>query len=269
MNRTIGLAVVVALAASAGASAQVLYSTGWEASPASPAWNTGNISPQNTWAAAGNAAGHQVVGSVLLGTQTITPLTGSRMHASTTFNSTAGTSARFAWVDVSPAWATRTAGNNAAIGTLDVFLPSSQSTRAAFHGALFFGNDTAGSLIGGFVVRNSDQGIFIVSPTGAFIPSGFLAPRDTWFNLNSRINFDDGAVELFSGDQYLTSAPRFDNVAITGLGDFDLFNQNAPTAGATNNSGTIFTDNYGVAAVPAPGALALLGLGGLVARRRR
>lgn len=122
-----GLAAAGLLLFSVSASqAQVLYNAnGWEAS-GSPAWTIGAILGQNNWTLYSDQDGdpaapnfHRVVGTTTIGSQTITPKSGSRMHHNVSQNY----AAVWTYVDLLPAFTGRTAGNNTVVVSSDIFLP--------------------------------------------------------------------------------------------------------------------------------------------------
>lgn len=244
---------LVAVTGSA-ATAQTLYSTGWEAAPASPAWNTGNISGQNTWVNFNAAAGHTVQNS---GDNGVTAATGNRMHRS--LASTGTNFERDSWVDLTAAWAGRTVGNNTAVGSIDMFLEANMTT-VGFHGLSIF--SSAGQ-IGGIYVSAANGAIILLGTSQAVVGT---ITRGTWTNIGVAIDFTTGNLAAIVNGVTVGSV-AFNNVTNTDIADIDLANISG--SAPTTSSSRMYTDNYLVRAIPTPGALALVGLGGLVAARRR
>lgn len=267
------------LAASAGA--QVLYQTGWESSPtdATPSWQTGQISGQNNWLNFNSGFGHQVVPTKFsLDTspfgqpnswQSIprNPGGGAAMHLSTTTSDPWSAFQRETWVDLAPGWAARTPGNNVAVGSLDLLLPGGESLSTHFHGALMVGSGAGSPTIGGFAIRNSDRGIFMLDSAGDFYSTGATLPRDAWTSFSFTADFATGQTALRVGGAIVGSG-HFNPAATGGLADWDLFNRNDPNQSI---SGHAFSDNYFIQVVPTPGAAALFTIGAFAAfgRRRR
>lgn len=273
----IHVCALAALAVSGSSYGAVLYSTGWEASPATPAWNVGNITGQNTWQNFNTAAGHTVQASgVLVGTQAVTAATGSRMHRSVTSTSTLN-SLREQWVDLGPAFNARPAGEDTVRASLDIFLPSAQSTIAHLHGFTIY--NSAASILARVLVNNATQQIsLVVDPTagstgGGLIPlSEVTLPRDRWFNLALEVDVTTRAIRTYYNNSTtpLSVTGTFSPTSLGNLGDVDLTNIYTGTAGG--GAGTVFTDNYLVSTlvtVPAPGTLGVLASAGLLAARRR
>ncbi len=253
MKLSVCALALVAVTGSA-ATAQTLYSTGWEAAPASPAWNTGNIAPQNGWLNVNSAAGHQVVNS---GTNGITAATGSRMHQSVA--STGANISRETWVDLTAAWAGRTVGNNIAVGSVDMFLETNMTTMG-FHGLTVY---SSGGAIGGIFVNSSDGAIILLG--NAQINAGTIS-RGTWTNIGIAIDFNTGTLSAIINGVSVGSVP-FEPSWTPDIVDIDLHASSGTTS--TTSSSRMYTDNFLVRAIPTPGALALVGMGGLLAARRR
>ncbi|MDP1661971.1 MAG: hypothetical protein Q8L55_08645 [Phycisphaerales bacterium] len=265
----VSCAAIAVLAGSALTSAQTLYATGWEAAPASPGWNTGNVAPQNAWTNFNNAGGHQVVnsGATIAGT-VVTAAAGSRFHASVPSTSATTVFGRWSWVDLTAAWAGRTAGNDFVIVSMDMFLPTG-STAACLHGVEGYGDSGGGAgtlFLGGFVVNPNNAGLYIEAAGGVLTQMGTV-PRNTWFRVDLAYHSATGEMGLALNGTYLGFGQGA--AATVSVSDWDLFNRNSVTGTLPGAGSNMATDNYSVVAVPTPGAAALLGLGGLVAGRRR
>jgi hypothetical protein len=242
------------LAVCGAASAQTLFQTGWEA----PTWNLGNIPGQNGFDLfpGTSATAHQVVGATTVGSQTVTPASGSQMHQSSVLSGIS-----YAWPDLTAGWAARTAGNDVAWSSFSIFLPSS-NTSTAWHGIRAF--NSAGSLLGGLQFRNSDGAGVITNNAGANFLLGLNIPRDQWVSVAMGLDFVAGRISYnVNGVVFASVLPTTVGAA---LGDVDLVSVQAGTASA---GGVAFTDDFRVAAIPAPGAAVLMAMGGLLCARRR
>lgn len=100
----------------------------------------------------------------------------------------------------------------------------------------------------------------------------------TGFTLNTyyqlSIAFDFGADKLrwyVNGSQINTSSlAGFDTFTATDFGDADLYAVRAAApVGTSTGSHVLGFDDFSVVSTPAPGAIALLGVAGLVGARRR
>ncbi|MFN7022586.1 MAG: hypothetical protein ACK4WH_14850 [Phycisphaerales bacterium] len=88
------------------------------------------------------------------------------------------------------------------------------------------------------------------------------SPNDSWFGLYS---FTFTADDNFTGDVIITAAPKADP---NTMNSFGYFNDGVAVPLTSPNS-VNGVAHLSIVAVPAPGAAALVGLGGLVAFRRR
>ena len=96
----------------------------------------------------------------------------------------------------------------------------------------------------------SDQG------GGAFLP----LVRDSWNTFRFDINFVANTVSEFYNGGLLSTHAWHDGSGANALAAIDLY---------ANNAGPVYYDNLSINAVPEPGSLSLLALGGLVFVLRR
>ena len=217
------------LLAGYSARAAVLYQTGWEAAPASPAWNVGAVVPQNGWVNYNNTVGHTIVANGSQGS-IITP-TGSRFHKFTASADTTTPFFRLAYVDITAPFLGRPAGQNVIKASIDMFVPSSQTGVAALHGlAAYQGND----LPWGVVIDPSDRSVNIIIDGGIPDYATDSFPFDAWFNLSVTANYDNSSV----------------SVAVNGVTVAQLTTTSALIAGGVLTDVDLFTDNYFVGAPP-------------------
>jgi MYXO-CTERM domain-containing protein len=264
MKKVLGVCALAMVAIAGQASAAVIYdSNGFEA----PTFGLGTIENQNGWFVdpAGQAT-HQVVGPTVVGGNTVNPASGGQMVRIT---QTTGT--RFSFPDITAGVASRPAGQDWVINNFDIFAPSGQ-TSTAFFGVLAFNSSVV--TIGGARLRASDGALIVtLDPDGAGPMAfsnytiGVNAPFNTWVNLGLAVNVATNQVAVLSGSSVLISGTGPGTTATATLSDFDLISGSNATL--TNS---MFVDNYIVktdTTAPAPGALGVLGLAGLVAGRRR
>ncbi|MBI1189122.1 MAG: hypothetical protein GC200_00350 [Tepidisphaera sp.] len=242
------LAGLVAGGIGQAASAAVLFdSHGFEA----PFYATGNLVGQNGWLVDNNPPGPFTVENTFAqaGTQAARA-TGGGTGTNWTFPDLSYTPAPGEIITIHADLA-RTLGTTASFGYLiDIYAPTGRIARAGL------GNN-AGQIVPLVTTLNS---------TGA--PANFLVNNETyqanqWVSFDIALNFAAQTFDLsVNGGPALTGLPFVG--AGTSLADADF---QVSTAAGANDVG--YLDNYLVQTVPTPGALALLGLGGLAARRRR
>jgi len=286
------------------AKASPFYSTNWTSDSNGASYTVGNISSsvagaqgQGGWytfstgttgnntalsnykISAGRPAGHPG-GATGQGLQ----ITGSSTNSGS----------RFMYTDLSAQWAARNAGDDIFWAEYTQFCSSASSTSANRAGSLVF--DTSGTkfitgmavdmgTVGTSTSQRSIYGYANYQPTGgalgnyrfklsdATLTSGGTSPRAVsggWTVFMTSYNKTTGEVNFFySVDSGTTFLGFFVPGAHAGSDVLD-FNYYTTNGGTTNTSGvTVNYGNLAVYATPAPGAAALVGLAGLLARRRR
>lgn len=156
-----------------------------------------------------------------------------------------------------------------------------------------FGADASGPYSGGFagnlenltdgsaaVIKQANMGIGLVNP-GDEITISFWAKN---INGVGGVNFAEFFSEIDGGGtssaQILGGAPLFASATDWTFYEFTTFagpdvsggvtlQFTATTGAIIGSTSQLLVDNVSVTVIPAPGAMALLGLGGLVATRRR
>lgn len=246
MKRAIVAAISAGVVASANA-AVLFDSQGFEA----PAYSLGILAGQNGWLLDNNPPGPFTVQNTLAqsGSQAVRA-TGGGTGTNWTFPDISYTPASGEIIAIHADLA-RTLGTTTSFGYLiDVYAPTGRIARAGL------GNN-AGAIVPVLTTLNA---------TG--VPTTFLANNDTfqpnqWVSFDIFLNFAAQTYDLsINGASVATGLPF--TGAGTSLADADF---QVSTAAGANDVG--YLDNYRVTTVPTPGAVALLGLGGLVARRRR
>lgn len=243
MKNLISAAAVLALAS--GASAAVVYSTGFE----SPFTAT-TLNGQQGWACdAGSVA--NAAGGAHSGTQ-YAQMTGTQVQGVGTASWGWYTGAGFV------------PNNQVITMTCWAGIFNYSGTRAFTAGLDAYDSSVARI---GAVYLTSDGNIGVIDGTGAGgTTTGLGLALNVYRKLTMVANYSNGAIDFYV-DDVLVFNGAFTN---TDFGDVDI----RGTRGSTGTGGGTVQmrfDDYSidVAAVPAPGALALVGLGGLVASRRR
>ena len=195
---------------------------------------------------------------------------------------TSGTSTRFTWNDdVANTMGSNPAENNVFNMTYDFYMGGVSSTSTNRYGNYLY--DTTGTkIIAGCTMQNNTGQFYLLSnynnagTIGNFSfstgTSGILA-RNTWYTFMYTFNSTTGRVTAgFKAFGAATFTEFFVDGAAAGSvgGEYDLVGSVNAAAAGTSTLG--YYDNINAftsAAVPTPGAIALLGLAGLVGRRRR
>jgi len=262
MKFAVTAGALAAAVLSSAASAGIFYSTGFEDFAA------GDVNGQNGWT-----------------TYDPTFTTGGGNFASVTTGAPAGfggsnamrfdsgtsatSSPRYAWAPAfgSAFSAEAAAGNNIFYAQTSMYMGSGQ-TSTARHGMVTF-DATGSKILTGFYVQANTGLVYLLANYNnagtinnfAFntnITMGF----DQWVTFTTTWNQTTGRMEVYWG----ANGFYVDGAAAGSTADeCDFYNtRNASTLGATS-----YFDNLEIGAVPAPGAIALLGLAGLAGRRRR
>ena len=250
----------------------------------------GNLASDTTGVTAGQG-GWYIFGSPATYAQIVADPNAANTNGATAHNggqvlqtqaATTGTSTRFTWNDdVFNTMGANPAGNNLFVMTYDFYMdgPSANSTNR-------YGNylyDTTGTkIIAGCTMQNNTGQFYLLSnynnagTIGNFSfstgTSGILA-RNTWYTFQYSFNSTTGRVTAgFKAFGAASFTEFFVDGAAAGsvAGEYDLIGSVNAAAAGTSTLG--FYDNieaFTTVGVPAPGAIALLGLAGLAGRRRR
>ena len=259
------LAGSAAFALASVASASVtFYSTGFEA----PDFTTGDVNGQAGWS-----------------TYDPTFTTGGGNFASVTTSAPAGfggsqalrfdsgtgatSSPRYAW---SPSFGSQfttaaAAGDNILVAQTSMYMASGQSSTAR-QGMVTFDSTGSKILTGFYVQANTGLVYLLASYNNAGTIGNFAFNTNVsigynqWVNFTTTWNQTTGRMEVFWG----TNSFYVDGAAAGSTADETDF---YATRNGSTISATAFFDSVTVGAIPTPGAVALLGLAGLVSRRRR
>jgi len=264
------LAIASILSWAPASQAVVLYSTGFDTVPASPAFAVGALNAQNGWISV-NQVGADIVGLrvVTAASESIPASSGTQVIRSV--SPTAVSDSRQAYIPLENEFAARPAGENVVVTSVRVYRPSSQTSDSSAHGVLSFSLPNASlvsTLLGGFYFAPVDGAVVYASEVGTDADSGLVIPTNTWttVNLFADYNTGIGGVEI-NGTVFQRSSfvPAFTPI----FGDSDLFNFSA----SPTTVSTVYFDNYVVStqtAIPEPASLGLaVAAIGLILRRKR
>ena len=206
------------------------------------------------------------------------------------------TASRYLYQDVSAQWAARNAGDNTAWVQYDAYMSSATSSSGNRTGGYLFGTDSTGT-VGGMMVgmameygtvgtttkqrsvfgyayytsgttsgnyrfKLSEQALSSGGTSPLAVSGGWTKFAMNWSKTTGQANW------YYSVDGGATYTGFYVNGAGAGLGDNMEWDFYASQATGTTTANAIFGD-LSVYATPAPGAAALVGLAGLMARRRR
>jgi len=228
-------------------------------------YTTGNLGTQGSWATyGGTSANYQIQTAI-----TANP-TGKALAINQTAGSTSAAYSRDAYKAFT--WANRTAGQNTAVFKWDMYVPAGGTSTNTMGAEL---ENSSYLSLGGIYIRPSDGQVYIrgkvssgttsytgYSITGSFVTLGAWNSYSVVYDSVSKVSRMSWT-DKTAGNVYtdLTLYSTYTPAEV----DFNSF-----TFSATTVANTVYYDNMGVyATVPSPGAFALIGLAGLVARRRR
>ena len=188
------------------------------------------------------------------------------------------TSSRFAWTDdVYNNWGSRDVGSDTIYAVWDQDTTTTNASRNKFGAVIYDATQT--KILAGMYVTASTGVLQLLSYStsgsitgnGAYTATGVTIARDAWQSFAMTFNTTTGV----SGYYWKVSG-TWTGTTIQGAAagvnpdEFDLYQ----SANSSTTQGLAYYDNILISSgsgsfVPAPGAAALIGLAGLVARRRR
>jgi MYXO-CTERM domain-containing protein len=256
------MAMAAAMATASVASAAVYYSTGFNSSEG---FTVGDINGQNGWSTFQPGAGGGYANI------TASAPAGFEGDQALAFNSgtDANTSPRYAWpAGYGAAFtADAAAGNNVAVSQCSMYMASG-STSTERSGMVVFDATGTKILTGFYVQANTGLVYLLANYNNAGTINNFAFNTNVTIGFNQWVNFTTtwnqatGRMEVFWG----TNGFFVDGAAAGSVADETDF---YATRNGSTIANTVYFDNLAIGAVPTPGALALLGLAGLTARRRR
>ena len=233
------LAILLGATLSASAASTVLYQTGWEASPATPPWAVGAINGQNDWSAT-STSGFQVVSNTAPAALGVVTPSGDQFVKLTANPSTTGSSNRYAWTDISGAFAARPTGQDIVKASFDVFMPSSQELDGSLYGIRAFHETT---IPWSLLIEADDQSInLLVGGTFVFVAGAF--DYDTWFNVAVFANYTTGDLSVSKDGVAIPTVTGNNPSILSGsLQDVDLFSINDSSS---LNPRVMFVENFAI-----------------------
>ncbi|MFM7806891.1 MAG: hypothetical protein ACKPEA_03040 [Planctomycetota bacterium] len=274
-----------------------MYSTNWTNDSNGATFTAGNIAPANITPGQGGWAYYAASGAgtnpsnYKINAGSPAGRTGQKLQ----ITGPTTTTARYVYQDVSAQWAARNAGDNICWVEYDAFMSSASSTSGNRTGGYLYGQNaaaTAGGMMTGMLMEYGTSGtstkqrsVFGLAyytsgtTTGNYrfklseqaLSGGGTSPLATsggWTKFAMSFNQNNGEVNWFySVDDGATYTGFYVNGSGTGMDVFE-WDFYATNAAGTTSANSIFGD-FTVYATPAPGAAALVGLAGLMARRRR
>ena len=260
MSKLLAVACVAACTSVQAASAGIIYQTDFSN------FNAGDVNGQNGWTTfdptfttgGGNFA---TIGSGPAGS------TGNTLR----FDSGTGASSspRYAW---SPSFGTQfaadaAAGNNVLVAQTSMYMASG-STSTARQGMVAYDNSGTKILTGFYVQANTGLVYLLANYNNAGTIGNFAFNTNVTIGFNQWVDFSmtwnqaSGRMEVFWG----ANGFYVDGAGAGSVADeVDYYN----TRNGSTVSSTVYFDNLTIGTIPAPGALALLGVAGLVGSRRR
>ena len=232
-------------------------------------YTTGNLGTQGSWTTfGGTTANYQIQTAI-----TANP-TGKALAINQDTGTTSAAYSRDAYkAFTASSWTNRTAGQNTCVFNWDMYVPAGGTSTNTMGAEI---ENSSYYSLGGIYIRPSDGQVYIrgktasgtglasnYSVTNSFVTLGAWNSYSVAYNSSTRVSRMSWTDKTTGNRVYsdLTIYSAYTPVEV----DF-----NSVTFAATTVANTVYYDNMGVyATVPSPGAFALIGLAGLVARRRR
>ena len=261
-NSTVLTPVIAALACAGSLQAGLSYSTSFE----SP-FTAAALANQQGWApttagASGNYAVGNAAGRARTGSQ----------YAQYDYTSGTSTASRWSWID-QPQTAAQLASDWIVTTSVwvQILTPAAGTTRIT-GGGLDAYNFAGSGRLGAMRLQSDGKLVLINSAgsSGSLNVTGFAF--NTYYQLSMSLNFQTNKISWsFNGSTINTSSiAGLDTFVGTDFGDTDLYITRANPSSGTAAGGHLVTfDDYSISSTPAPGAVALLGVAGLIASRRR
>ncbi|MFM7810076.1 MAG: hypothetical protein ACKPEA_19440 [Planctomycetota bacterium] len=260
------LAATAAALVCASSQAALIYSTDFDT------YTNGNISGQTawtgtggTWAVTGSMNTSQLAGSIVAN-----PTASGKSVRLTTEKWNFGGRTKV-WLDLanSGKWAAASTGANSATKVLraevDIYVATGQPVNGSF--GMMIG-DTSASYSCGMMISNTGQ---VWTANNGYAAANrtnrTTAALDTWHKFLIDWDTVSGNAKAYLNGVLIADYTPTNKAGVYAVQLFTTTDNGA--SGSTTNNSFGFADNFSVSSVPAPGAAALVGLAGLLARRRR
>jgi hypothetical protein len=263
----LSLAATAAAVICASSQAALIYATNFDSYT-----NNANLSGQTAWI--GTGGNWATTGSVNTGQTafyvTSNPSGSGRSVRMTTekFNN-GGRTKGYLDLSNSGKWAAASTGANSATKVLraeaDIYVASGQSVVTSY--GIMIG-DTSFSYSCGMMINNSGQvwtannGYALANRTNRT-----TAALNTWHKFMIDWDTVTGNAKAYLNGTLIADYTPTNKSGVFAVQLFTTTDNGG--AGSTSTNGFGFADNFSVSSVPAPGAAALVGIAGLMARRRR
>jgi hypothetical protein len=264
-------ATLIAMSLTASAQAGVLYSTGFDPAPASPAFTINAIHNQNSWVSV------DLVGVNTTAFRVVNAANESVPAASTpqvvrSVSPTGAADIRYAYIALENQYNNRPVGENVVVSSVKVYRPSSQTSASSAHGVQIVSLPAQGGSainMATWYVLPANGEVFFASQSILDVATGLTIPTDTWTTVNLLADDNTGAAAVEINGQVFAQTGAYNPATSPSFGDADLIN----FSGADNVTvSTLYFDDYTVStqtAIPEPAALTLLGATSVLVLRRK
>ncbi len=231
-------------------------------------YTTGSLSGQGGWALYGGTTANYTIQTAI----TANP-TGKALAINQTAGSTSAAYSRDAEkIFTASSWTNRTAGQNTCVFNWDMYVPAGGTSTNTMGAEI---ENSSYYSLGGIYIQPSNGQVYLRGKTTSattaasnYTVTGSFVTLGAWNSYSVAYNSVSGVSRMSwtdktAGNVYsdLTLYAAYTPVEV----DFNAVTYTVPVV-----ANTVYYDNMGVyATVPSPGAAALIGLAGLVARRRR
>ena len=272
-----------------------LYSTNWTSDSNGSSYVLGNVGTSITGSAPGQGGWYTYSSSGNNGAYKVisTSTIGRTGQGASIQNAAAAGSYRYMYQDLSAQWAARNAGDDILWAEYQQYMASTASTSANMGGVSMYNSSYNilagmaagyGSGISGYAQRSvyglayytdtttGTSGNYFFKLSGTVLSDGSTAPlaKAGFTNYLTSFNRTTGEVNWFySIDGGATYTGFFIDGAAAGADLMEIDLEVSNMGSVTNAQGTAVYGDVAVYATPTPGAVALLSLAGMMARRRR
>ncbi len=276
-----------------------IYSTNWTTDSNGASYTVGNISTNVNASAAGQGGwwcyssgtggNNAALTNYKINVGSPPGRTGQSLSVS---GSSTASGSRYMYQDLNAGWSGRNSAENTLWVEWDQYMASTASTTGVRQGGVVYdttgtrilcglyadyGTNSSGTRTKGTIYgissynNNGSIGNYIFKLSGVTMDDGSVSPMfaGSWNQIATNFNQDTGMVEwYYSSDNFATYTGFYVDGASAGFEvlEFDYY---ATSTTGNTVAGVATHGDLAVYTTPAPGAVALVGLAGLMARRRR